>query len=349
MLTREVLIERMSGLGGSDAATLLDANPYQSRLSLYISKVQEPEEVDPGDEPRELTPDVVGSFLEGSVRSLYEYATGRTVGPGASMARHPEHDFMIANTDGTIEPVPEHEGPGVWECKATTQIWGTKTSTGGVVIQGWGEGVPMPHEIQVQHYMAVTGLSWSSFGAMLLGKRGDPLARPDIERNDAFIEVLVDLEREFWTKHVLPRAPPPPDGSKWSQEALRRLHPNPNGRIYVLPSAESNLLDEWLEARSNATTWEKSAKSIKQQLEARMGDDEFLVVDGQDADDEAALTMSTENRAAKVKDVLAVVEERHGKDERKAIEAEVMSRRKKGRTLRVTTVAKVREKAGEEA
>ena len=119
--------------------------------------------------------------------------------------------------------------------------------------------------------------------------------------------------------------------------------------IYVLPSAESNLLDEWLEARSNATTWEKSAKSIKQQLEARMGDDEFLVVDGQDADDEAALTMSTENRAAKVKDVLAVVEERHGKDERKAIEAEVMSRRKKGRTLRVTTVAKVREKAGEEA
>ncbi len=225
------LVDRQQGIGGSDAAALFGVNPFQSPFALYQSKVTKV--IDDSDTPAQYW----GRKLEPVVREAYAELVDREVGPGAVLAKHPELTFMLANTDGTIAPVEQYDGEGVYEGK-TTNVFNAGQ---------WDEGVPLYYQVQVQHYLSVLDLQWASVAVLVLGAR-DPFKWADVPRNESFISALQEREHSFWYDYVEPRVPPPTDGTKATKRALGLLYPKDNGRVIILPP--------------QATEWDRKRKKI---------------------------------------------------------------------------------------
>jgi predicted phage-related endonuclease len=127
-----------------------------------------------------------------------------------SILQHRKFPYMLANIDGVvIDPV---KGEGIFEAK-TAGLYSNSE---------WEKGLPDEYAIQVQHYLAVTGLSFA-YIAVLIG--GNKFLWKYIERDEGTIDLLIQLEARFW-KLVQTNTPPPIDGSKASTELLNRLYPH---------------------------------------------------------------------------------------------------------------------------
>ena len=219
----EWLRSRDSGIGGSEAAALFGVHPWASRMSVWLAKTGQVREEKDSPALR------WGRRLEPVVREAYKEEVGRVVGPGVVNARHPQVQAMIANTDGTIEPVPEFDGLGVYEGKTSTVF----------KQQDWRDGVPEFYAIQLQQYLAVTGHKWGSICVLMMGA-ADPLLFADVPRNDRFIEALTEEVDRFWRVHVQGGVPPEIDGHRATRKAIELLHPKDNGEIVVLPDDVAN-------------------------------------------------------------------------------------------------------------
>ncbi len=97
MLTREQLLLRKTGIGGSDAAAIVGLGKYSTPLDVYFDKTT------PTVEDTRTT-DVMerGNVLEPFVKSLFERKTGWRVQSGLYIQRNPDHPFMLANLDGVL-------------------------------------------------------------------------------------------------------------------------------------------------------------------------------------------------------------------------------------------------------
>lgn len=175
---------RAEGIGGSDAGIIMGANRYETPLSLWMLKTgrSEPRE---GSEATEM-----GSLLEPFIRRElvepylleHEWADGIRIIEPAAMYRSLTHEWMLANTDGFIE--------------LDGTLCGLEIKTGNSYqLQHWKDGrVPETYWWQVQHYMAVTGLTtWIVFGVI-----GNRRIVRRIEADEAAIEELTEHEKNFW-------------------------------------------------------------------------------------------------------------------------------------------------------
>lgn len=346
----EWLEARRAGIGGSDAATLFDANPYQSRLALYYDKIGQGV---PDDGKSEAA--TWGTLLEPAVKAAYEMRTGRRVRAGLVMARHADPDVpLIANTDGTIDPVPKYSGLGVYEGKVSFQPGRTTATAGGLVIASWaeGEGPPLYHQIQGQSYLAVTGWGWVGFACFMpddVRFHRDPLRQIDMPRNDRFIEVLCEASRRFWHEHVLPRVPPPADGSEATLKALRYAFPKDNGRVYIMPPNIAETAAKYREAKARESVAAKEATKFGNVLRQAMGSAAYAL--GEAGEEKVALSYKEQRKAATVGQVLDIVEGMMGAEFRTHVEVAIEEKREPNRVFKfasVKTVEKVLESQPED-
>jgi putative phage-type endonuclease len=205
---------RKQGIGSSDAAAAVGLNPYQSPLELWMIKTGRDgglPKVDPHDEE---SPMYWGTLLEPIVAAHYTKRTGNRVRKINAVLQHPDADksWMLANIDREVIGIPDVQ---ILECK-TAGINGARL---------WKDGVPEYVQIQVHHQLAVTGKQAADV-AVLLG--GQHLEIHRIERDEALIKNLIQLEREFW-HYVETDTPPPADGSDSADRALRCLYPDDAG------------------------------------------------------------------------------------------------------------------------
>lgn len=190
--------DRMRGIGGSDAAAVIGADPWRTPLDLYLEKIGE------GPERAETKQMKRGKYLEPVAVDVYATLTGRRVTRVGQQLTHPSYPFMIANLDRNVFRDEEIEGvlvpsdAGVLEVKCPN-------------IRTWSrikrEGLPVYYSVQMQHYLAVTNRSWGAFA--LFNSDLWELIHFDIERDDVFIQRLYAAEADFWNLHVEPRNPPP--------------------------------------------------------------------------------------------------------------------------------------------
>src|SRR5699024_10850639 len=188
----EWLQERQSGIGGSDAGTILGVNKWKSKTQLFFEKTN-PEL------KQEVDNEYIywGNVLEDIVAKEFENRTGKRVRRDNRMLRHPEHDFMLANMDRVV--VGEK---ALLECKTTSQynkdLWE-------------GDDIPAQYLCQVQHYMAVTGYK-KAYIAVLLG--GNTFIWKEIDRDEELINILIEAEKESWENNVQAGEIPDIDGSE---------------------------------------------------------------------------------------------------------------------------------------
>lgn len=198
----EWLQERQSGLGGSDAGTILGVNKWKSKTQLFFEK-RNPEL------RQEIDNEYIywGNVLEDVVAKEFENRTGKRVRRDNRMLRHPEHKFMFANMDRVV--VGEK---ALLECKTTSQynkdLWE-------------GDDIPAQYLCQVQHYMAVTGYE-KAYIAVLLG--GNTFIWKEIERDEELISILINAEKDFWENNIQAGAIPEIDGSNATSDFINHMY-----------------------------------------------------------------------------------------------------------------------------
>ncbi len=145
MLTAEQLEQHNQGIGASEIACLFpEAKPYMDMQTLWEIKtgLREPEP------PSRIM--VIGSIMEGLVRSFWTGANGEKVAQFAQQIIHPSHNWLRCFLDGILQS-PNYIPV---EIKCPTH-WGfNKTQR---------DGLPANWILQGQQIMSVTEKGWVRF------------------------------------------------------------------------------------------------------------------------------------------------------------------------------------------
>lgn len=250
MTRKEWLMERTKGIGGSDASAILGFNPWKSAFELYIDKTSGRIE--------EIDNDAIhwGNVLEDVVAEEFTRLTGKKVRRRNVTFHHPEHNFMIANIDRDV--VGEK---ALLECKTTNAF----------NADAWeGEHIPPAYICQLQHYMAVLDYE-KAYIAVLIG--GQKFVWKEVERDDEFIEMMIEYEKNFWEEHVLKEIPPEIDGTKSASELLNKMYPEDNGETVMLKSDEAETLIGAIESiKSEVKEKQQLQKEYENKLKLMIGE-----------------------------------------------------------------------------
>ena len=267
-LSRDEWLEvRKTGIGSSDAAAAVGLNPYQSQLELWMIKTGRGDslpQIDPNDDSN---PMFWGSLLESFVAAHYTKKSGNRVRKINAVLQHPEHSWMLANIDREVIASPEVQ---ILECK-TAGMNGAKL---------WRDGVPEYVQLQVQHQMAVTGKKTVDVAALICGNE---YCCYRIDRDDALIARLIQLEAKFWD-YVITDKQPPADGSDSADVALRCLYPNDTGVVMDL-SSDVEMCATFADlnsVRSVLASNNQTEAKLKQKIQQRMGDATKAIFDSGD-------------------------------------------------------------------
>ena len=247
---------RKGGIGGSEAPTILGVNPYQSPLDLWAEKRGLVE----GKEQTEQM--AWGRRLQKAITEGYEEETKRKVmDQGIHSFVHKEHEFIRYSADGLI---PRDKGDLIFEAK----------NTGYLTAKDLIEDFPIWMDVQVQHGVLTLGLEGGSIAVLV---RGNRLWWKDIERNDAFIEQMLEKEMEFW-EMVKSGTPPDADYRESTAKTIAKLYPKDTGATVQLPPEAI----EWAEKRDAADVEIKMAKKEKDEAENKLrmaiGDNTFGIL-----------------------------------------------------------------------
>lgn len=249
--TREQWLElRRTGIGGSDAGAILGLNKYSTPLSVYLAKKDFASFN--GNAATEW-----GNILEDPVRQKAREELGIEIETVPGMFTSKDNPFMNANFDGLVYIEGEKEIAG-----------GVVSGLGGHEIKTsrTGEGftndeVPDSYYAQVQHYMAVTGISFFVLTVFIIDHYSG--RHYVIPRNDDFIRNLIEVETEFWNENVLANIPPAPTGNENESDLVKSL---PMAENIELPLECEQLLNEKAEIDEQIKELKAKSDAIKEQI-----------------------------------------------------------------------------------
>lgn len=245
---------RKKGIGGSDASIVCGISRYKSPVELWMDKTDQIQSSEAGEAA------YWGTLLESVVRTEFSKRTGIEVQCVNQLLQSEEHPFMLANLDGICEH-PEY-GICVFEAKTASAYKAAE----------WDDAIPDEYQLQIQHYMAVTGYR-GAYIAVLIG--GNTFRWKFVERDEELISMLTELERNFWN-HVRNNTPPPLDGSDASAKFLAERFPDsiPKSQI-ILPDTAAELLEQYDTACEQLTIATEKKQYAENLLKEMMGNNEI--------------------------------------------------------------------------
>lgn len=244
---------RKLGIGGSDASVVCGISRYKSTVELWLDKTGQL----PAQEAGEAA--YWGRQLEALVRAEFTKRTGIEVIHTSQLLQSEEHPFMLANLDGICE-VPDY-GTCIFEAKTASAYKASE----------WDDSIPDEYQLQIQHYMAVTGYA-GTYIAVLIG--GNTFRWKFVERDEELISMLIELETDFWN-HVQDCTAPPLDGSDASAKFLAERFPNSKPKSQItLPGEAADLLLQYDEACEKLEVITERKRHAENLLKEMMGDNE---------------------------------------------------------------------------
>ena len=250
----EWLEYRKLGIGGSDAAVVCGISRYKSPVELWMEKTDQLPYQEAGESA------YWGTQLEVLVRTEFTKRTGIEVRTVSQILQSSEHPFMLANLDG----VCEHPDYGTCGFEAKT--------ASAYKVGEWEDTIPDEYQLQVQHYMAVTGYK-GFYIAVLIG--GNTFRWRFVERDEELIAMLIELERNFW-EHVQDMTPPALDGSDASAKFLADRFPDsiPTSQIN-LPEMAAALLQQYDAAIQQMEVLAEQKQKAENLLKEMLGSNEI--------------------------------------------------------------------------
>lgn len=199
------LINRGHGIGGSDAASIVNLNPFKTLRELWNEKKY-------GSEPFTNEAIQYGVIAEDGLRTLYKAKhPGRIVEHMEdTVLVSNEHQFMRYSPDGLI--IDEEKRKGILEIKTGTSRkyteWFEKDEDGRYTIPR----VPDNYYIQTLHGLLVTGFDFVNYICELRYEDGHSIViERDYTKEEAMdtLEWLLEQEIEVWEKYFEADIEPP--------------------------------------------------------------------------------------------------------------------------------------------
>lgn len=252
------LARRVHGLGASDAPVILGLSKYRSPFQLYHEKLG----LAPAD-PAESEAAEWGLTLEAPLTARFERETGRvTLAPPAHMIyQHNTIDWLLASIDRWQHAIGPSGTPieGWSPLELKTSNW--------ALDKDWKEEAPLAYQVQLQHQLAVSGGSMGSIAGLIGGQK---FVWTDIERDQAFIDILLAEEAKFWQR-LLNHDTPPVDASEQTQKTLKRLYATETGEIVSLGPAAIEWDNDLEAAKKAVKEWEEKERLAKNRILLLLG------------------------------------------------------------------------------
>ena len=256
MSHNEWLLDRQTGIGGSDVATILGLNKWKSAYQLWLEKTGQ---ITLDDNAGEAA--YWGTALEPLVANRFSEVTGKKVRRRNRVFEHPLHPFLRANIDRDI--IGEE---AILECKTANQF----------LAKDWeGDEIPLQYICQVQHYMNVLNKDYAYFAVLIGGQR---FLWKRIDRDQELIDTITERLVEFWEENVVKGVAPEIDGSDATSEFLRSQYSDPGDNEIELPSRFDDLAklkndykDQIKELKERCTEVDNQVIQLFAQKEARVG------------------------------------------------------------------------------
>ena len=263
---------RKSGIGGSDAASVLGFSPYRSSMSVYLEKINHNNKINNLKEnivyknalgkdldeymKENLNEEVsykmeLGNKLKDFVASEFTLKTNKKVRNINAVLRNDKYPFAIANIDKAV--IGEK---AFLECKVTNSY----------LKKSWQKEVPIHYKIQMNHYMAVTGAT-HCYVAVLIGN--EELIIHKIERDEEYISEIMSLEKMFWENCILGDDIPMPDGSNDYSNFLNSFYKESKEESLILFEQEK-LLQRYDEISEISKEIDTERKTIEQYIKLQM-------------------------------------------------------------------------------
>ena len=256
MLTEQQLVERKSGIGGSDIGAILGLNKWTSPLDVYLDKTGQADGPDLSDNEAVH----FGNVLEDTIAQEYARRTGCKVRRRNQRFTHPDHEWMAANIDRSVDGERM-----ILECKNSSQ-W---------MAGSWGESgtdeVPESYLVQVAWYMAILGYDRANLAALI---GGNNLRIYEFDRDLELESLLIDRSREFWFHNVLAGVAPAPS----CKRDLDTLYAMDNGEAMLADQTTEARVRELSDLRAKIKEWEKQADTLKFDIQAAMGSSATLLL-----------------------------------------------------------------------
>ncbi len=238
---------RRTGIGGSDASTIVGLNPYSSLYKLYADKkglISATEDTEVMRQGRDFEEYVAKRFTE---------ATGKKVRRRNYMFQHDDYDYILADIDREI--IGENAG---LECK-TTSVFNKSDFENGEI--------PLTYYVQMTHYMAVMGYDRMYLAVLILSKGFYWFV---IERDENEIATLLETESNFWNNYIIPERIPPLDGSEATQEVINEIYPN--GADNEIITISDNLMQKYKHLKELSDDINTQLTAVKNEIKTVLGD-----------------------------------------------------------------------------
>lgn len=238
--------DRNQFLGGSDTGTILGINSFKSAYTLWLEKTGRLEPVDLSDKLAIK----VGHMVEDTVARLYEQETGHRVRESLVSYMCKEYPFLKGHVDRLV--IDDNER-GL-ECKTTSSNNHYDYERG---------DVPPYYYSQCQFYMMMTGKKYWDLATL---KDNTHFYVNTIERDDEYIEILLESMKNFWDC-VEKDIPPLLDDSKSTTNSINQQYQESSSDS---ESVDISGLDTLLENRCKYAELEQQYKELKTQLDNRI-------------------------------------------------------------------------------
>lgn len=224
---------RRTGLGASEIGAVAGLNPFANAFDVYRAKVEDGftvEETEPMKRGRHLEPAVCSWYAEDFNAALREVGT----------VRHRYNPIALATPDRIATVDGEDR---VLEVKTANMRQ----------LDKWGESgsdkVPEQYLVQSHWLMAVTDLYQTDLAALI---GGDDFRVFHLARDRDLEGQLLELGERFWLDYVVPRKPPPVDGSPSCAAFLATAYAKSTGEV--------------VKATPEAAAWARELQSIRKAM-----------------------------------------------------------------------------------
>lgn len=257
-LTREEWLKwRTKGIGGSDVSVIAGINKFRSVFQLWLEKTGQ---IIPEESENKFTH--FGNVLEPIVKKEFMKVTGLKVRAKKMLLQSDEYPFMIADLDGVIY---ENGEMCIFEAKTASAY----------KEEVWEKGVPEEYQLQVQHYMAVTGAK-KTYIAALVG--GNSFFYHVVYRDEELISLIIKMEKRFWEENVLQNIEPVADGSQATTEFINQKYGVSNGHSIELPQEALLLCQQYDQISEKMDVLKEQKDKVTNQLKNYLKDNEIGVV-----------------------------------------------------------------------
>lgn len=240
------MIDRRSGIGGSEAAAVCGLSRWSDPMAVWLVKTGRAGEFGGNLATR------VGLWMEKWIAQEYSDVTGRRLQPG-TLQRHEKWPWMLGTPDFLVMGEP----------------LGLEVKfTGHLDADDWGPAgtdlVPIEYLCQVQQYMAVCDRPlWDL--AVVAGTREFRLYH--LARDEELIGLLREEEEQFFVDHVLADVPPAMETAAAMERYLRAMARNQTTEAFVKADPEA---EYWSEALRAARGSLKVLEEAKDYAEAQL-------------------------------------------------------------------------------